>query len=86
MTDILYSEKQIKGIKIILTLFDLKEYFQIKFFYRTTNLQFSKMQNANMIFMGHWLLYTTIPNVTTLFTRSSQAIKLVFIYFAANLI
>ena len=56
MTDMVYSEKQMKDIIIILTLFYLIEYFQIKFFFdRTTNLQFGKMQNANMTFLGHWL-------------------------------
>ena len=40
---------------------------------RTTNkLQFSRMQNKTY---GHWLRYSTIPNVPTLFTQSSQANK-----------
>ena len=38
-----------------------------------------------MKFMGHWLRYSTTPNVTTLYTESSQAIKLSCIFVAANL-
>ena len=34
---------------------------------------------------GYWLRYSTTPNVTTLFTESSQAINFAFTVFAANL-
>ena len=48
---------------------------------RTTNMQFNKMQNK---FTGHWLQYSTTPNVSTLFTKSSQAKHLAFVFFAAT--
>ena len=32
--------------------------------------------------MGNWLRYSTIPNVPTLSTQSSQAKELAFIFFA----
>ena len=35
-------------------------------------------------FTGHWLRYSTTPNVPTLFTQSSQAKNLAFIFFAAT--
>ena len=36
-------------------------------------------------FTGHWLRYSTTPNVTNIFTESSQAIKVALILFAAIL-
>ena len=42
---------------------------------KTTNMQFRKMQLT-----GHWLRYSTSPNVTTLFTEKSQAINFAFIF------
>ena len=41
--------------------------------------------NSKMKFTGHWLQYSTMPNVATLIIKSLQAIKFVFILFAANL-
>ena len=38
-----------------------------------------------MKFKGLWLWCSTMPNVTTLFTKSSQEMKLAFIFFAATL-
>ena len=40
---------------------------------RNTNMQFRKNEKKKKI-KGHWLPYSTTPNVTTLLTESSQAI------------
>ena len=42
---------------------------------RTTNMQFSKTKLTR-----HWLRHSTAPNVPALFTQSSQAKNLVFIF------
>ena len=44
---IIYSEKQLKDIKILFTILHLRNNFQTEYFCidRTTNLQFSKMQS-----------------------------------------
>ena len=39
---------------------------------------------CKMKFTGHWLRYSTTPNVPTLFTPSSHANNLAFIFFAAS--
>ena len=48
-------------------------------------LPISNSATCKMKFTGHWLRYSTTPNVTTIFTESSQAIQFAFIFLAANL-
>ena len=55
----LYTQKkQLKEIKITLTIFHFRNIFFISD--RTTNMQLSKMQ---MKFTGQWLRYSTAPKV-----------------------
>ena len=49
---------------------------------KTTNMQFSRMQNK---IYGSLVTMQYHTNVQTLFTQSSQAKNLTFIFFAANL-
>ena len=70
---IIYSEKQLKDIK---NSFDLITFGNIIFkqiifvIDRIITMQFTKMQ---LKFTGHWLRYSTTPNVPTLSTQNSQA-------------
>ena len=49
---------------------------------RSTNMQLNKIKKKK--FTGHWLRYSTTPNVPTLFIQSSQAINLACFFFWCN--
>ena len=71
-----YLEKQFKDIKFLFILLHLKKIIlnqSIIVSDRTTNMQFIKMQLT-----GHWLRYSSMPNLTTLLTRKSLKINFNF--------
>ena len=73
---------QLKDIKIQILLFLLHLRISNQSIFEsdiTTNMQFSKVQNA-IYFKGHWLRYSTTPSVTTLFSEKSQAMNFAFIF------
>ena len=82
----LYSEKkQLKDIKIISTILHLRRKYPNRELLYLIELPICKSTTCKVKFTGHWLRYSTKPNVSTPFTESSQAIKFAFIFFAANL-
>ena len=68
-----YSEKQLKDIKILLTLSHLGIEFSNKLFLSLIELSLCNSPKCKLKFTGHWLRYSTTPNVPTLSTQSSQA-------------
>ena len=82
---IIYSEKQMKDIKIILTIWHLGILFSNKVSLYLIELSLCNSPNCKMKFTGHWVLYSTTPNVLTLSTQSSQARNLAPEIFAATL-
>ena len=80
----LYSEKQLKDIKILLTSIHLKKVFSNKVVLYLIELPLCKSEKCKMKFTGHVLRYSTAPNGPTLLTKNSQAKKLALIFFAAT--
>ena len=81
----LYSEKQMKDIKIISTKLHLRKTYPNRELLYLMELPICKSATCKVKFTGHWLRYSTTPNVSTTFTESTQAIKFAFIFFSANL-
>ena len=81
---VLYSEKQLKDIKNSFDYITVEKILSRQGIFvsdRTTNMHSAE---CKIKFTGHWLRCSTTPNVPTLFIQSSQAKKLVFIFFAAT--
>ena len=72
----IYSEKQSKDTKILLTFLHLRKYFPNKAFLFLIELPICNSAKCKLKFMGQWLRYNTTPNVTTYFNKNSQAISL----------
>ena len=73
----MYTEKM-NNIKIPLILLHLKK--SNKSILYLIELPICNSAKCKIQFKGHWLLYSTTPNATTLFTDKTQAIKFTFIF------
>ena len=72
----IYSETQLKDTKTFVTFLQLRKYFQNKAFLFFIERPICNSAKCKLKFMGQWLRYNTMPNVTTLFNKNSQAISL----------
>ena len=67
----IYPDKnKLNGIKIILILLHLRKQFRTKVFLYLIELPICNSAKCKMKFTGHWLRYSTTPDVTTFFTES----------------
>ena len=80
----IYSEKQLKDIKILLTIKQLRKYFPCKAFSYLIELPICNLAECKIQLTSHWLRFSTTPNVPTLFTQSSQAKKNSVYIFCCN--
>ena len=81
----IYTQKNNWRILKFIWLYTILEiYFSNKLFLSLVELSLCNSQKCKLKFTGHWLWYSTTPNVPTLTTQSSQAKILALSIFAAT--
>ena len=81
----IYTQKNNWRILKFFWLYSIWEYyFQTNYFRTLIDLSLYNSPKCKLKFTGHWLRYSTTPNVPTLSTQSSQVKNLALSIFAAT--